>query len=48
MYSKITLALYQVTPSKAKNLTQIFTNIYLATSANHKSNYKLAFTLEIH
>ena len=36
-------ALNRVTPSKAKNCTQIFTNTYLATSANHKSDYTASF-----
>ena len=43
VYSKNTIALNQITPSKAKNRTQIFTNINLAFSANHKSNYSARF-----
>ena len=43
MYSKNTPALNRVTPSKAKNRTQIFTNVNLAISANHKSNYPASF-----
>ena len=38
-----TLALNQVTPSKAKNRTKIFTKTYLATPANHRSDYTARF-----
>ena len=46
MYSKLYPALNQVTPSKVKNRTEISTNTYLATTANHKSDYTPSFTLE--
>ena len=43
MFSKNTLVFSQVTPSKAKDRTQIFAHTYLATSANQKSNYTAGF-----
>ena len=46
MHSKNTLHLFESRHQKLKKRTQIFTNTYLATLANHKSNYTASFTLE--
>ena len=44
MYSENTLHLIESRPQRMKNnRTQIFTDTYLATSANHKSDYTPGF-----
>ena len=48
MYSKNIFALGQVMPSHVKSRTKIFTNTYLATSANYKSHYTASFYARKH
>ena len=43
MYSKNTLTLNRVTPSKAKNRTHTLMKKYLTISVNHKSDFIASF-----
>ena len=43
MFSENTLTLDRVTPSKAKTVQNVHEHFYLATSANHKSDYTASF-----